>query len=69
MKMPAFSSLYTQGMEAGSSIRMQKYEDQVADVLKAHPAVDKIIAMSSYSEYRKGQNLIALKPHNQASSD
>ena len=60
-----FFIVYTQEMEAGSSIRMQKYEKQVAEVLKAHPAVDKVIAMSSYSEYRKGQNLIALKPHNQ----
>ena len=24
--------------------------------------------MSSYSEYRKGQNLVALKPHNQRAS-
>ncbi len=60
-----FFIVYTQEMEAGSSIRMRKYEKQVADVLKAHPAVDKVIAISSYSEYRKGQNLVALKPHNQ----
>jgi len=60
-----FFVVYTQAMEAGSSTRMQKYERQVADVLKAHPAVDKIVAISSYSEYRKGQNLVVLKPHNQ----
>lgn len=60
-----FFIVYTQGMEAGSSYRMQDYEKQVADVLKAHPAVEKVIAISSYSEYRKGQNLIALKPHGQ----
>ena len=55
-------------MEAGSSIRMREYEKQVAALLTAHPAVDKVIAMSSYSEYRKGQNLVALKPHNQRAS-
>ncbi len=60
-----FFVVYTQEMEAGSSIRMREYEKQVAALLTAHPAVDKVIAMSSYSEYRKGQNLVALKPHNQ----
>lgn len=60
-----FFIVYTQAMEARSSIRMRNYERQVAEVLKAHPAVDKIIAISSYSEYRKGQNLVTLKPHNQ----
>lgn len=62
-----FFVVYTQEMEAGSSIRMQKYEKEVADVLKAHPAVDKVIAMSSYSEYRKGQNLVSLKPYHDRS--
>lgn len=60
-----FFIVYTQEMEAGSSSRMREYEKQVADMITAHPAVDKIIAMSSYSEYRKGQNLVALKPHHQ----
>ena len=63
-----FLVVYTQEMEAGSSIRMRYYEKQVAEVLKAHPAVDKIIAMSSYSEYRKGQNLVTLKPHRDRAS-
>jgi len=60
-----FFIVYTQEMEAGSSYRLRHYEKQVADILKAHPAVDKVIAISSYSEYRKGQNLVALKPHDQ----
>jgi hydrophobic/amphiphilic exporter-1 (mainly G- bacteria), HAE1 family len=60
-----FFIAYTQSREGGSSFSMQKYETQVADVLKMHPAVDKVIAISSYSEYRKGQNLVALKSHNQ----
>lgn len=60
-----FFIVYTQELEAGSSLRMQNYEKQVADILKAHPAVEKIVAMSSYSEYRKGQNLVVLKPHSQ----
>lgn len=60
-----FFVVYTQEMEGGSSIRMKNYEKQVAEILKANPAVDKVIAMSSYSEYRKGQNLVSLKPHSE----
>jgi hydrophobic/amphiphilic exporter-1 (mainly G- bacteria), HAE1 family len=60
-----FFVVYTQGMEAGSSYRLLEYEKQVADVLKAHSAVDKVVAISSYSEYRKGQNLVVLKPYSQ----
>lgn len=63
-----FFIVYTQEQEGGSSFRMQNYEKKVAEALIAHPAVDKIIAMSAYSEYRKGQNLIALKPHDQRAS-
>jgi hydrophobic/amphiphilic exporter-1 (mainly G- bacteria), HAE1 family len=59
-----FLVVYTQIREGGSSISMRTFEEQVAAVLKANPAVDQVIAMSSYSEYRKGQNLITLKPHN-----
>jgi HAE1 family hydrophobic/amphiphilic exporter-1 len=47
---------------------MKKYEKEIADVIIAHPAVDKVVAISSYSEYRKGQNLVALKPHGQRAS-
>lgn len=60
-----FFVIYTQEMEGGSSSRMQNYEKQVAEVIKENPAVDRIISMSSYSEYRKGQNLVALKPYHQ----
>ncbi len=60
-----FFIVYTQEMEAGSSSHMKEYEKQVAEVLKSHPSVDKVVAMSSYSEYRKGQNLVVLKPHGQ----
>lgn len=60
-----FFVAYTQGMEAGSSYRMEEYEKKVAEVLTSHPAVDKIVAISSYSEYRKGQNLVVLKPYGQ----
>ena len=63
-----FFVVYTQEMEAGSSIRMRIYEKTVDRYPKAHPAVDKIVAMSSYSEYRKAQNLVALKPHKERAS-
>jgi hydrophobic/amphiphilic exporter-1 (mainly G- bacteria), HAE1 family len=60
-----FFIAYTQSREAGSSIRMLEYENQVLEIIKAHPAIDSAIAISSYSEYRKGQNLILLKPANE----
>lgn len=63
-----FFIVYTQEMEAGSSMRMQNYEKQVAQVLKEHPAVEKVITMSSYAQYRKGQNLVVLKPYAQRGS-
>lgn len=63
-----FFIVYTQAIEGGSSSRMQDYEKQVADVLIAHPAVDKIVAMSAYGEFRKGQNLVVLKPHSERAS-
>jgi len=63
-----FFIAYTQEMEAGSSISTLKKEKQVLDVIKAHPAVDKVVGISSYSEYRKSQNLVVLKPiHKRAS--
>lgn len=60
-----FFVVYTQAIEGGSSSRMQAYTKQVADVIIKNPAVDRLIAISSYSEYRKGQNLVVLKPYDQ----
>lgn len=60
-----FFIAYTQGMEAGSSLRMRAYEKDISDILLRHPHVQSAITMSSYSEYRKGQNLILLKPENE----
>lgn len=57
-----FFIAYTQGQEAGSSARLLDYEKQVMEVLRSHPAVESAVAISSYSEYRKGQNLVRLKP-------
>jgi HAE1 family hydrophobic/amphiphilic exporter-1 len=58
-----FFIIYTQGLEAGSSSRMRQYEDEVAEILMKHPQVQSAVTISSYSEYRKGQNLILLKPN------
>ncbi len=60
-----FFIAYTQGMEAGSSLRMLGYENKVVDILSSSPYVDSLVALTSYSEYRKAQNLILLKPENQ----
>lgn len=60
-----FFVVYTQEMEGGSSSRMLKYENQMIDILKNDPNIDAFIALSSISEYRKGINLIRLKPQDQ----
>lgn len=63
-----FFIVYTQGMEAGSSARLRNYQKKVAKILLEHPAVQSAVAMSSYSEYRNGQNLVLLKPQNERDS-
>lgn len=63
-----FFIAYAQAMEAGSSSQMLNYQKQIVEVLQAHPAVDKIVAISSYSEYRKAQNLVVLKPISERAS-
>ena len=63
-----FFIAYTQGMEAGSSQRLLNYEKQVMEIVRNDPNVQAMVAVSSYSEYRKGQNLIVLKPPNDRGS-
>ncbi len=60
-----FFIAYTQEREAGSSYSLLDKEKRISEILKAHPAVDKFVAISSYSEYRQGENLIQLKPSSQ----
>lgn len=56
-----FFVIYTQSREGGSSSRMLKYEDQVIEMLREDPSVDAFVAVSSYTEYRKGLNYVRLK--------
>lgn len=58
-----FFIVYTQEMEAGSSESMLRNQQRVAEILRNNPAVESAVAISSYSEYRKGQNLVRLKPY------
>ena len=57
-----FFVIYTQEREGGSSYSMLENENKLAHVLRNNPAVDRLVAISSYSEYRKGLNLVHLKP-------
>lgn len=57
-----FFVVYTQEMEGGASKRMRNYEDTIIKVIKSEPAVDDFVALSSYSEWRKGLNYVHLKP-------
>jgi hydrophobic/amphiphilic exporter-1 (mainly G- bacteria), HAE1 family len=58
-----FFIAYTQEQEGGSSYRLLDYEKKINEILLEHPAVQESVAISSYSEYRKGQNLVRLKPY------
>ena len=49
-------------MEGASSIRMLEYENRLIDIIKKNPYVDEFVAISSFNEYRKGINLVHLKP-------
>lgn len=60
-----FFAIYTQEMEGGSSAHMLDYENKVIDVLRNEPYVDRFVALSSVTEYRKGMNYIHLKPLDQ----
>lgn len=57
-----FFVIYTQEREGGSSYKLRSYEDQLIEIMSKNPAVDKMVAISSVNEYRKGMNLIKLKP-------
>lgn len=56
-----FFIAYVQEQEAGSSGRLLDYQARIQEVLQANPSIESAVAISSYSEYRKGQNLIRLK--------
>ena len=58
----SFFIAYTQAREAGSSYNQLNFEKRVSQEILKNPAVESVAAISSYSEYRKGQNLIRLKP-------
>ena len=60
-----FFAIYTQEMEGGSSAHMLDYENKVIEVLRNEPYVDRFVALSSITEYRKGMNYIHLKPLDQ----
>lgn len=57
-----FFIAYSQIQEAGSSDNLLQHENKIIDILKANPFIESSLVISSYSEYRKGQNLIKLKP-------
>lgn len=57
-----FFIAYTQGAEGGSSANMLDYENKLIEIIQSNPAVESFVAISSYSEYRKGLNLVHLKP-------
>lgn len=57
-----FFIVYTQEREGGSSSKMLTYENELIELLFQNPAVDKVVAISSLNEYRKGLNLVHLKP-------
>jgi len=61
----SFFVINTQEREGGSSYSMLDKETQLIDVIQSNPAVDRIVAISSNTEYRMGFNLVHLKPIDQ----
>lgn len=57
-----FFIIYTQDREGGSSYLQLEDENQLIEILRRNPAIDKMVAISSISAYRKGMNLVHLKP-------
>lgn len=57
-----FFLINTQEREGGSSYDLLSKENELARLLVENPAVEKIVTISSFSEYRKGLNLVRLKP-------
>ncbi len=64
----SFFIAYSQGPEAGSTYQLLDRQKKILTILINHPAVEEVIAINSYSEYRKGQNLVRLKPLNKRAS-
>lgn len=57
-----FFVIYTQEMEGGSSYRLLGFENELTDIIKKNRAVDAFVTVSSFNQYRKGINLVHLKP-------
>jgi hydrophobic/amphiphilic exporter-1 (mainly G- bacteria), HAE1 family len=57
-----FFVIYTQEMEGGSTARMLANTNRIIDILRKNPDIDTFVALSSINEWRKGLNLIKLKP-------
>lgn len=57
-----FFVIYTQEREGGSSYRLKELENELIEIMRKNPYVDRFVAISAYSEYRKGLNLVHLKP-------
>jgi len=57
-----FFVVYTQALEGGSSYNMVDLESQLIELLRKNPAIQAFVSISAYSEYRKGLNLVRLKP-------
>jgi hydrophobic/amphiphilic exporter-1 (mainly G- bacteria), HAE1 family len=60
-----FFVIYTQTIEGGSSANLLRDENQLIEIVKKNPAVDRFVVISSVNEYRKGLNLVLLKPISQ----
>lgn len=57
-----FFVIYTEEREGGSSYDLLKKEEMLSKLLMKNPAVEHVVSISSFSEYRKGLNLVRLKP-------
>lgn len=63
-----FFVMYSQEREGGSSYKLLEYEKEMIDLVQKNPAVESFVAISSINEYRKGTNLVHLKPSDKRDS-
>lgn len=60
-----FFMAYTQSAEGTSSKRMNELQNQIADVVRADPNVDRFVSISANQQFRSGILYIHLKPRSE----
>lgn len=60
-----FVMAYTQGAQGISAARMMDYQTQVTEVIRHDPAIDTLVSIAAYPQYRNGIIFMRLKPRSE----